>query len=50
MPENCINGKIRDYVQNYGISEIRAKINHDDWTNLKSKVDEKFSKVFENCI
>jgi len=47
MPENCINGKIRDYVQNYGISEIRAKINHDDWTDLKSKIDEKFSKVLK---
>jgi len=47
MPENCINGKIRDYVQNYGISQIRAKINHDDWRELKLKIDKEFSKVLK---
>ena len=46
-PENCINGKIRDYVQNYGISQIREKINRHDWIEMKRKSDGEFSKVLK---
>ena len=45
MPSDCINGEIRDHVQIQGIRQVREKVEHDDWTELKSKIDGEFSKI-----
>ena len=45
MPSDCINGEIRDHIQIQGIRQVRDKVEHDDWTELKSKIDADFSKI-----
>ena len=45
IPSDCINGEIRDHVQIQRIRQVRDKVEHDDWTELKSKIDGEFSKI-----